>query len=230
MTIEGKRQANRLPARRLAAKMASRLFRGLCMKLYYSPGACSLSPHIIANEAGVPIELMKVDIKAHKTESGEDFYKINPKGYVPTLQLDDGTFLTESPAIDLYIADKKPESKLAPASGTLERYKLYEWLAFINSEIHTSFEPLFGDAPDAVKTQSKARIMLRFDYTNGQIGDKQFLMGDTFMAADAYMFVMLTWAHHMKIALPHSLTDFFRRVSQRPAVQKAMKEEGLIKS
>ncbi len=116
------------------------------MKLYYSPGACSLSPHIIANEAGIPIELVKVDIKAHKTEGGDDFYKTNPKGYVPALQLDDGAFLTEGPAIDLYLADRKPESKLAPAGGTMERYRLYEWLAFINSEIHTSFESLFGTA------------------------------------------------------------------------------------
>lgn len=200
------------------------------MKLFYSPGACSLSPHIIANEAGVALDLVKVDLKTHKTESGDDFYKINPKGYVPTLQLDDGTYLTEGPAIDLYIADKKPESKLAPASGTPERYRVYEWLAFINSEIHSTFEPLFGDAPDAVKTQSKARIMLRFDYVNGQIGGKQFLFGDTFTAPDAYLFVMLTWAHHLKIAVPHNLSDFFRRVSQRPAVHKAMVEEGLIKA
>ncbi len=200
------------------------------MKLYYSPGACSLSPHIVANEAGVPVELVKVDIKTHKTEGSEDFYKINPKGYVPTLQLDDGTFLTEGPAIDLYIADRKPDSRLAPASGTPERYKLYEWLAFINSEIHTSFEPLFGSGPDAVKTQSKARIMLRFDYANGQLNGKPFLLGDSFTAADAYLFVMLTWAHHMKIALPHNLADFFGRVAQRPKVHQAMKEEGLVKA
>jgi glutathione S-transferase len=199
------------------------------MKLYYSPGACSLSPHIIANEAGVPIDLVKVDIKAHKTESGDDFYKINPKGYVPTLQLDDGTFLTEGPAIDLYLADQKPASKLAPASSTRERYKLYEWLAFINSEIHATFEPLFGAAPDTVKTQSKARIMLRFEYVNGQLDSKQFLTGDTFTAVDAYMFVMLTWAHHLKIAVPHNLSDFFGRVAQRPKVHQAMKEEGLVK-
>lgn len=199
------------------------------MKLYYSPGACSLSPHIIANEAGIPLELMKVDIKAHKTEHGDDFYKINPKGYVPALQLDDGSLLTEGPAIDLYLADQKPDAKLAPAAGTRERYKLYEWLAFINSEIHATFEPLFGDAPDSVKTQSKARIMMRFDYVNGQINGKSFLMGDDFSVADAYLFVMLTWAHHMKIALPHNLTDFFRRVSLRPPVRLALKEEGLVK-
>lgn len=199
------------------------------MKLYYSPGACSLAPHIVANEAGVPLELVRVDIKTHKTESGDDFYKINPKGYVPTLELDDGTFLTEGPAIDLYLADRKPASKLAPAGGTRERYKLYEWLAFINSEIHTSFEPLFGTAPDDVKVQSRARILLRFDYVNGQMTGKPFLLGDAFTAADAYMFVMLTWAHHMKIATPHLLSDFFSRVAQRPAVRQAMKEEGLIK-
>jgi glutathione S-transferase len=199
------------------------------MKLYYSPGACSLSPHIIAIEAGVPIELVKVDIKAHKTESGDDFYKINPKGYVPTLQLDDGSFLTEGPAIDLFLADKNAASKLAPAGGIPARYKLYEWLAFINSEIHTTFEPLFGDAPDVVKTQSTARILKRFEYVNGQIQGTPFLMGDVFTVADAYLFVMLTWAHHMKIAVPHNLTDFFRRVSMRPAVRQALKEEGLTK-
>jgi glutathione S-transferase len=199
------------------------------MKLYYSPGACSLAPHIAAIEAGIPLELVKVDIKAHRTESGDDFYRINPKGYVPTLHLDDGTFLTEGPAIDLYIADQKPASKLAPASGTSERYKLYEWLAFINSEIHTSFEPLFGAAPETMQTQSRARIMMRFDYVNGRMDGKSFLMGETFTVADAYLFVMLTWAHHMKIALPHHLTDFFRRVSLRPAVRQALQEEGLVK-
>ena len=199
------------------------------MKLYYSPGACSLSPHIIAKEAGIPLELVKVDIRAHKTESGDDFYKINPKGYVPTLQLDDGTFLTEGPAIDLYLADLKPDAKLAPAGGTAGRYKIYEWLAFISSEIHKSFEPLFGAVPDEVKAQSKARILLRFDYVNGQMNDGQFLTGETFTVADAYMFVMLTWAHHLKIAVPHHLSDFFSRVAQRPQVRQAMKEEGLIK-
>lgn len=199
------------------------------MKLYYSPGACSLSPHIVASEAGIPLELEKVDLKTHKTESGEDFYQINPKGYVPALKLDDGQMLTEGPAIVQYLADQKPASHLAPAEGTFERYKLYEWLTFINSEIHKNFSPLFGPGPDAVKEEAKAKVMLRFDYVNGQFNGKPFLLGDTFTAADAYLFVMLTWAHHMKIALPHALADFFGRVAQRPKVHAAMKEEGLVK-
>jgi glutathione S-transferase len=199
------------------------------MKLYYSPGACSLSPHIVASEAGIPLELEKVDLKTHKTESGEDFYKINPKGYVPALKLDDGRFLTEGPAIVQYLADQKPESKLAPANGTFERYKLTEWLTFINGEIHKNFGPLFANASDEVKADAKAKIAKRFDYVNGELEGKQFLTGDQFTVADAYLFVMLTWAHHMQIALPHNLSDFFRRVSQRPKVHQAMKEEGLVK-
>jgi glutathione S-transferase len=183
----------------------------------------------VALEAGIPITLEKVDLKTHKTEAGEDFYKINPKGYVPALQLDDGRFLTEGPAIVQYLADQKPDSGLAPANGTFERYKLYEWLTFINSEIHKSFGPLFGNPSDEVKAESKAKIAKRFDYVNGELEGKQFLVGDQFSAADAYFFVMLTWAHHMKIALPHNLSDFFRRVSQRPKVHQAMKDEGLVK-
>jgi len=199
------------------------------MKLYYSPGACSLSPHIVALEAGIPLELVKVDLKSHTTETGEDFYKIDPKGYVPTLILDDGRRLTEGPAIVQYLADQKPDSKLAPANGTFERYQLMEWLTFINSEIHKSFAPLFGGASDEVKNDAKAKIAKRFDYVNGELEGKQFLMGDQFTVADAYLFVMLTWAHHMKIALPANLNTFFRHVSQRPKVHQAMKDEGLVK-
>ncbi|HEY1836440.1 MAG TPA: glutathione transferase GstA [Rhizomicrobium sp.] len=199
------------------------------MKLYYSPGACSLSPHIVASEAGIPLELEKVDLKAHKTQSGEDFYQVNPKGYVPALKLDDGRMLTEGPAIVQYLADQKPASHLAPAEGTFERYKHYEWLTFINSEIHKSFTPLFGNAGDDVKTEAKFKVMKRFEYVNGELQGKPFLLGDTFSAADAYLFVMLTWAHHVKIALPHNLSDFFNRVAQRPKVHAAMKEEGLVK-
>jgi glutathione S-transferase len=199
------------------------------MKLYYSPGACSLSPHIVALEAGIPIELEKVDLKTHKTESGEDFYAIDPKGYVPTLKLDDGSILTEGPAIVQYLADQKPQSKLAPANGTMPRYHLQEWLTFINSEIHKSFGPLFGAASDEVKTDARAKIAKRFDYVNGALGDKPFLLGTDFSVADAYLFVMLTWAHHMKIALPANLSAFFGRVAQRPKVHQAMKDEGLVK-
>lgn len=199
------------------------------MKLYYSPGACSLSPHIVASEAGIPLELEKVDLKAHKTASGEDYYAINPKGYVPALKLDDGNFLTEGPAIVQYLADQKPDSHLIPANGTFGRYKVIEWLTFINSEIHKSFGPLFGNASDDVKAEAKAKIAKRFDYVNGELAGKQYLTGDQFTVADAYMFVMLTWAHHMKIDLPANLHAFFGRVSQRPKVHQAMKEEGLVK-
>jgi glutathione S-transferase len=199
------------------------------MKLYYAPGACSLSPHIVALEAGVPVTLEKVDLKTHKTESGEDFYAVNPKGYVPALKLDDGQFLTEGPAIVQYLADQKPASKLAPANGTFERYKLQEWLGFINSEIHKNFSPLFGAGSDELKNDAKAKVIKRFDYVNGELAGKQFLLGDTFTVADAYLFVMLTWAHHLKIALPPNLSAFFARVAQRPKVHQAMKEEGLVK-
>src|ERR1700761_2919754 len=199
------------------------------MKLYFSPGACSLSPHIVANEAGIPLELAKVDLKTHKLESGDDYYKVNPKGYVPALQLDDGNMLTEGPAIVQYLADLKPASHLLPASG-FARYKVAEWLTFINGEIHKSFGPLFGDASDDLKNAARDKIKKRFDYVNGELEGKQFLTGDIFTVADAYMFVMTTWAHHMKIDLPPNLRHFFQRVSQRPAVHQAMKEEGLVKA
>jgi glutathione S-transferase len=199
------------------------------MKLYYASGACSLSPHIVALEAGIPITLEKVDLKTHKTESGEDFYAVNPKGYVPALKLDDGQFLTEGPAIVQYLADQKPASKLAPANGTFERYKLQEWLGFINSEIHKNFSPLFGAASDEVKNDAKAKIAKRFDFVNGELGGKHYLLGDDFTVADAYLFVMLTWAHHLKIALPANLSAFFARVASRPKVHQAMKDEGLVK-
>jgi glutathione S-transferase len=198
------------------------------MKLYYSPGACSLAPHIIAIEAGIPLELVKVDTKTHKTESGEDFYKINPKGYVPALQLDSGTLLTEGPAIDQYLADSKPGAHLLPASGE-DRYKVISWLGFINSEIHKSFSPLFGGGSDEAKADAKAKIVKRFDYVNGELAGKAFLTGDTFTVADAYLFVMTTWAHHVRIDLPANLRGFFAEVSKRPAVHQAMKDEGLVK-
>jgi glutathione S-transferase len=199
------------------------------MKLYYSPGACSLSPHIVANEAGIPLELIKVDLKAHALEDGGDYYKINPKGYVPALKLDDGNMLTEGPAIVQYLGDLKPESKLIPQSG-YNRYKVVEWLTFINSEIHKNFGPLFGNASDEVKADAKAKIAKRFDYANEQLAGKQFLTGDNFTVADAYLFVMTTWSHHVKIELPENLRHFFQHVSKRPAVHKAMLEEGLVKA
>jgi glutathione S-transferase len=199
------------------------------MKLYYSPGACSLSPHIVASEAGIPLDLIKVDLKAHKLEDGSDYYKINPKGYVPALQLDDGKLLTEGPAIVQYLGDLKPETGLIPAEG-FGRYKVVEWLTYINGEIHKNFGPLFGNASDDAKADAKAKIVKRFEYVDAELAGKQFLTGDVFTVADAYLFVMKTWSHHTKIDLPENLRHFFQRVSQRPAVHQAMKEEGLVKT
>ena len=201
------------------------------MKLYYAPGACSLSPHIVAEEAGIRLDLEKVDLKTHKTEGGEDFYTINSKGYVPALKLDNGAILTEGPAIVQYLADQMPGSHLAPENGTFERYKLQEWLTFINSELHKNFGPLFGAASEEVKADSKAKIAKRFDYVNKELAGKEYLLGTNFTAADAYLFVMLTWANHLKIDLtPYSnLHVFFAKVFARPKVHAAMKAEGLVK-
>jgi glutathione S-transferase len=201
------------------------------MKLYYSPGACSLSPHIVADEAGVPLDLVKVDLKTHTLEDGSDYYAVNPKGSVPALVLDDGRLLTEGPAIVQYIADRKPESGLAPANGTFERYKLQEWLTFINGEIHKAFSPLFGSPPDEVRKNAVETITKKFAHVEKALAGRQFLVGDAFTAADAYLFVMLTWAHHMQIDLKAfpGLRAFFARVSQRPKVHAAMKAEGLVK-
>ena len=201
------------------------------MKLYYAPGACSLAPHIVAREAGIDLELDKVDWKTKKTESGKDFASVNPKGYVPALELDDGQLLTEGPVIQQYLADKKPASGLAPANGTLERYRLQEMHTYINSEIHKQFGPLFNPSitPEAKEYQF-ATIRRRLEFIEKGLGNKQFLLGDKFTAADAYLFVMLSWTDHMKIDISalKSLAAYKGRVFARPAVQAAMKAEGLI--
>src|SRR5271154_6276626 len=151
--------------------------RRISMKLYYAPGACSLSPHIVASEAGISLELDKVDLASHKTESGEDFNAINPKGYVPALRLDDGSVLTEGPAIVQYLADQKPASGLAPAAGTIQRYRLQEWLNFIGTELHKNFGPLFNKAtPEEVKKTAKTNIAKRLGYLNDQLASRQFLL------------------------------------------------------
>ncbi|HEY5048694.1 MAG TPA: glutathione transferase GstA [Rhizomicrobium sp.] len=200
------------------------------MKLYYAPGACSLSPHIVAEEAGIPLELEKVDLKSHKTADGRDYMTINPKGAVPALALDDGTMLTEGPAIVQYLADRKPDSKLAPANGTIARYKLQEWLGYINSEIHKSFGPLFNQASDEMKKDSIAKIAKRMGYVNTELAHRHFLLGDNFTAADAYLFVMLTWAQHLKLDMSANtnLNAYFARIAARPKVHAAMKAEGLV--
>jgi glutathione S-transferase len=201
------------------------------MKLYYAPGACSLSPHIILREAGYQFELEKVDLGAKTTAAGEDFTKVNPKGYVPVLQLDDGQLLTENIAIDEYLADHKQESGLAPKAGTFERYRLVEWLAFISTEIHKQFGPLFKpDTPDATRQTHKDLLAKRFDYVAAQLTGKQFLLGE-FTVADAYLFTVLRWTGKVKIDTSRwpVLETYMARVEARPQVQAALKAEGLIK-
>jgi glutathione S-transferase len=202
------------------------------MKLYYASGACSLSPHIVLLEAGLKATLVKVDTKSHKTEGGGDYYAINPKGYVPLLELDDGDRLTEGPAIVQYIADRNPASKLAPAAGTMERYHLQEWLNFITAELHKQFSPLFQPTtPAEYKEMLKEKIGKRFDWVAEQLKGKDYLMGSTFTVADAYLFTMLTWTKHVGIDLARwpVLTAYRARVTARPKVREAMIAEGLIK-
>jgi glutathione S-transferase len=199
------------------------------MKLYYSPGACSLSPHIVAEEAGVALELAKVDLKAHTTEDGGDYYAINPKGSVPALILDDGQLLTEGPAIVQYIADKNPRSGLAPECGTLERYRLQEWLTFINGEIHKTFGPLFHGATGDERKKTIETIERKFAFAGKALVGRPYLVGDAFTAADAYFFVMLTWAKKMHITLSPALAAWFDKVAARPKVHAAMAAEGLVK-
>ena len=202
------------------------------MKLYYSPGACSLSPHIVASEAGIPIELEKVDLASHKTESGQDFTAINPKGYVPTLRLDDGSILTEGPAIVQYLADQKPATGLAPAAGTMERYRLQEWLTFIGTELHKSFGTLFNKASsDDAKQMSKTNIAKRIGYLNDQLATRQFLLGGNFTVADAYAFTIVNWTNFVGIDLkPYpNVASYMGRVGARPKVQETLKAEGLLK-
>ncbi|MGE5792212.1 MAG: glutathione transferase GstA [Bacteroidota bacterium] len=202
------------------------------MKLYFSPGACSLSPHIAAREAGIPVDLVKVDLKARKLEGGGDYARINGKGYVPALTLDDGTVLTEGPAIVQYLADRKPETGLAPANGTIERYRLQEWLNFLTSEIHKSFSPLFNPAAaEGWKQAARDNITRRFDWVAEQLGPNAYLVGERFTVADAYLFTLLNWCQWTGINLDRwpALKDYHARVAARPKVQEALRAEGLAK-
>ena len=201
------------------------------MKLYFSPAACSLSPHIVLREAGLPFDLVQVDVRAKKTKDGGDFLQINPKGQVPVLQLDDGTFLTEGPAIVQYIADKVPAAKLVPPAGTMERYRVQEWLNFIASELHKSFSPLFRPTtPDAYKPVARENITNRFNYIDKHLAGRQYIVGDAFTVVDAYMFVMSNWAgrQNMELAPWPNIGAFRARILARPKVQEAMKAEGLL--
>lgn len=200
------------------------------MKLYYSPGACSLAPHIVAREAGLPITLEKVDLSKHVTETGANFRTVNPKGYVPAITLQDGSLLTEAAAVLQYLADQQPSAGLAPANGTAERYRLIEWLTFISSEIHKGFGPLWNPAtPDAVKTATKERLATRFAYLDEVLAKQPFLMGQTFTVADAYLFTVVNWTnfHNIDISPFKNLSAFQARVASRPKVQEALVEEGL---
>jgi glutathione S-transferase len=202
------------------------------MKLYYSPGACSLSPHIVLLEAGLPYTLVKTDLKTKRTDSGADYLTINSKGAVPALQLDDGRVLTEGPAVVQYLADLKPESGLAPRAGTFERYQLMEILNYITSEVHKTFSPLFNPLSSAeMKEASVTALGKRFDWLEGFLGKKSFLLGNTFTVADAYLFTILNWTRIVKIDLGKwpALAAYQARVAQRPKVQAALKEEGLPK-
>jgi glutathione S-transferase len=202
------------------------------MKLYYSPGACSLSPHIVLLEAELPYTLVKTDLKTKRTDSGADYLTINSKGAVPALQLDDGRVLTEGPAVVQYLADLKPESGLAPRAGTFERYQLMEILNYITSEVHKTFSPLFNPLSSAeMKEASVTALGKRFDWLEGFLGKKSFLLGNTFTVADAYLFTILNWTRIVKIDLGKwpALAAYQARVAQRPKVQAALKEEGLPK-
>ena len=202
------------------------------MKLYYSPGACSLSPHIALREAGLDFTLVRASTKTHQLDDGTDFYSINPLGYVPVLELDSGERLREGPAIVQYIADQAPDKQLAPANGTLARYQLQEWLNFIGTEIHKGFGPLFNPAtPAEYKAMCKDKLGQRLQWTNDQLQDGGYLMGAQFTVADGYLFTVTNWAKPMGIDLSHleKLVAYRQRISERPAVVAAMQAEGLLK-
>lgn len=200
------------------------------MKLYIKPGACSLASHIVLEEAGLPYETEIVDLATKVTASGANYRQINPKGYVPALLLDDGELLTEGPAIVQYLADQVPVKALAPTNGTRERYRLQAWLTFIGTELHKNFSPFFNPAAsDDWKKALGATLMTRVGYVNEQLEGKPYLMGEAFTVADAYLFTVLSWAAYVKLDLSSfgAVTAYLQRVAARPAVQAAMKAEGL---
>ena len=201
------------------------------MKLYYSPGACSLSPHIVLHEAGLAYEPVLASTKTHQLADGTDFYSINPLGYVPVLELDDGTRLREGTAIVQYLADQAPAKNLAPANGTLARYQLQEWLNFIATEVHKGFGPLFAPGtPEDFKPLVKQRLLARLQWIDGELAGKQFLLGEHFSVVDAYLFTVTGWAGFVGLDIAHlkNIAAYRERIAARPAVQAAMKAEGLL--
>jgi glutathione S-transferase len=202
------------------------------MKLYYAPAACSLAPHIALSEAGLPHELVRVDLRTHTLPDGRDYYAVNPKGYVPTLQLDDGSRLTEAAVVLQYIADRKPGT-LAPEFGSAERYHLMEWLNFIATELHKGFGPLWKpNTPDAYKAIVIENLGKRFDYIAPILEKQSFIAGHTFTIADAYLFTILNWTKGLKVDLSRwpALTRYLDRIAARPGVQQALREEHLLKA
>jgi glutathione S-transferase len=203
------------------------------MKLYYSPGACSLSPHIALLEAGLPYDLVKVDLRAKKLENGDDYLKVNPKGQVPALALDNGELVTEGPVIVQMIADQAPAKNLAPARDSAKRYQLQQWLNYTTGELHKNIGPMFSPVlSDDAKAFFKDRAMGKFRYLDGQLAGRDYLMGKQFTVADAYLFVMLSWAERMKFDLSglSNLLAYQARVAARPKVQEALTKEGLTKA
>ncbi|MBI3897109.1 MAG: glutathione transferase GstA [Gammaproteobacteria bacterium] len=202
------------------------------MKLYYTPGVCSLSPHIVAREAGIPLDLIKVDIKTHKTEAGEDYYAINPRGYVPVLELEDGTRMREGAVLVQFLADKAPTTGLLPPAGSVERLQVQEWLTYIGTELHKQFYWLFHSGPDDVQKAQRAKIAKGLAELDAHFATRQYLMGDRFTVADAYAFTIVSWCNWSDIDLtpyPH-LGAFLARVAARPKVQEALRAEGLLKN
>ncbi|NMY65585.1 glutathione transferase GstA [Pseudomonas sp. WS 5018] len=201
------------------------------MKLFIKAGACSLSPHIVLEESGLDYETESVDLATKVSESGNDFLAINPKGYVPALLLDSGEVLTEGAAIVQYLADRVPEKRLAPANGTIERYRLQSWLSFIGAELHKSFSPFFNPAAgDAWKAAARANLERRLGYLEQQLAGKDYLLGADFSVADAYLFTVLGWADFIQLDLARwpGLAAYRGRIASRPAVQAALKDEGLL--
>jgi glutathione S-transferase len=202
------------------------------MKLYFTPGACSMAPHIVLGELGLAVDVEQVDLRAKRTQGGDDYTQVNPKGYVPALRLDNGDLLTEVAVILQYLADQKPEAGLIPKTGTLERYHVLEWLNFISSEIHKQFGPFFNPKITAEWRDNQVSLLgRRFDYVSAQLNGKSYLMGDKFTVADAYLFTILGWHQLAGLDLGKwpALKDYHARIAARPAVQATMKAEGLIK-
>ena len=198
------------------------------LKLYFAPTTCSLSPHIALREAGLDFQLCRVDLRAQRTVEGDDYRAVNPKGYVPALRLPNGELLTEGAVIVQYIADLRPESRLAPACGTLERYRLQEWLVYISTELHKQFSPLFSPTLDEPqRTRATRKLLARLPLLEAQLGRSAFLMGDSFTVADGYAFAVLSWARKVKLSLADfpNLVGYLARVAERPAVRAAVEAE-----